>query len=128
MGASVEETLRLREQIEATNQFPSDISLSQVKLFIDGTVEDRTAALETDYSCCVPGRGAPFADEDTVKQVIVAFDAGGVAVSHGSHSAHWGFDDFRQRFPSDISRSAPRNSNGCDPARPRPSRSAAVAT
>jgi len=77
---TVAETLELKRQLKSTNSFPNEISLDAVKIFLDGTVEDHNAALENDYSCCVSGRGIPRAPEETVRDVIVAFDRAGMQI------------------------------------------------
>jgi len=76
---AVVDTLALKRQIEVSGSLTSDITVNQVKLFIDGTVEEQTAAMQRNYTG-QNHRGRLFADAATTKRVIAAFDKAGMQI------------------------------------------------
>lgn len=76
----VKETLELKRKVESKIGARADLRLDQVKLFIDGTVEEKTAAMESSYTCCSPDRGMTYADEEIIHQIVLAFDQAGLQI------------------------------------------------
>ncbi len=76
---AVRNALETKSGFEAMGPLPADIACNQVKLFMDGTVEEQTAAMLDNYKGKTH-RGRPLADSETTKLVIAALDRMGVQV------------------------------------------------
>ncbi len=81
--AGVEKVLALNEKyrnrLNSDDGQRSDLTFNQVKLFMDGVVEGKTAAMLDHYHGDNHG-GAPNADPDTARAVIAALDQVGLQI------------------------------------------------
>jgi len=78
---AVEDTLALRRKLKSSGLLAKHaIGLDSVKLFVDGTVEEQTAAMEQNYTGQTH-RGQLSADEETVKQMITELDKAGMQIT-----------------------------------------------
>jgi len=75
----IADTFALKRRLESGALLMPDITFNQVKLFIDGTVEEQTAAMQWNYTG-QDHRGSPWADAKTLKRVIAAFDQAGLQI------------------------------------------------
>ena len=76
---AVRDALALKRKFENMEPLAHDIAVNQVKLFLDGTVEEQTAAMLDNYKG-KNHRGRPLADLETTKLVIAALDRAGVQI------------------------------------------------
>lgn len=96
---AVEDTLALRRKLKSNGLLAKqDIGLDCVKLFMDGTVEEQTAAMEQNYTGQTH-RGQLLADEETLKQIITEFDKAGMQIhihAIGDRGIRVALDGFEQ--------------------------------
>ncbi len=76
---AVADVIALKKEIEANGRFTPDIAVNQVKIFIDGTVEDENAAMQWNYTN-KDSKGRPRADSETLNRIVAAFDAVGMQI------------------------------------------------
>jgi predicted amidohydrolase YtcJ len=78
---AVKDTLALRRKLKSSGLLTKhDIGLDSVKLFVDGTVEEQTAAMEQNYTGQTH-RGEIQEEEETVRQMITEFDKAGLQIT-----------------------------------------------
>ena len=75
----VADTLALKKQVESSGKLTPDITLNQVKLFIDGLVEQKTAAMHWNYTG-EDVKGEPYTDAKTLNRIVAAFDKVGMQI------------------------------------------------